>query len=158
MKCVTYIYICGRSMRSQGLGGFLSHRWCLLRAVMWGTQPSKPSSTPAKPPGTCFSATTSKLLHLTITAIFPLPKSGPGRIHTPYYNSSVLDYSHSAQWPVGASRPRLQTQMGVQARDGFHMSLCTCKRVLSLLFFFLSLISFFVFLLKMSRWDWETVL
>lgn len=92
------------------------------------------------------------------TAIPRLLKTCHRTIHTPYHNSSVLDSSRPAQWPVGASRPRLQTQMGVQARDDFHMSLCTCKCVLSLLFFFLSLISFFVFLLKMPHWDWEAVL
>lgn len=114
---------------------------------------------PAEPQLSCCAPVFfCKLFHRTITAIPRLPKTCHGRIHTPYCNSSVLDYSHPAQWPVGASRPRLQTQMGVQARDGFHMSLCTCKCVLSLLFFFLSLISFFVFLLKMPHWDWEAVL
>lgn len=55
MKCVTYIYICDRSMWSKGLEGvFLSYMWCVLRAHMWETQPSKPSGTPAKLPGTCF--------------------------------------------------------------------------------------------------------
>lgn len=65
MKCVTYIYICGRSMWSKGLGGFLSYR-CLLRAAMWGTQPSNPSWSPAKLLGTCFlqaQAKTMSFLH-----------------------------------------------------------------------------------------------
>lgn len=53
-----------------------------------------------------------------------------------YHNSSVLDYSHPAQWLVGASRPRLPTQMGVQACDGFHMSHRSCKSVLLFSFFF----------------------
>lgn len=41
-----------------------------------------------------------------------------------YHNSTdpLLDYSHPAQWLLGASRPRLPTQMGVQACDDFHMS------------------------------------
>lgn len=92
MKCVTYIYICGRSMWSKGLGGFLSYR-CLLRAAMWGTQPSNPSWSPAKLLGTCFlqaQAKTMSFLHspslvleafilliiMPLSWIIPVPLSG----------------------------------------------------------------------------------
>lgn len=92
MKCVTYIYICGRSMWSKGLGGVLSYR-CLLRVAMWGTQPSNPNWSPAKLLGTCFlqaQAKTMPFLHspslvleafvlLIITPlswIIPVPHSG----------------------------------------------------------------------------------
>lgn len=116
---------------------------------------------PAEPQLSCWAPVFCKHKQAFLVqknAIPRLLKTCHRTIHTPYHNSSVLDSSRPAQWPVGASRPRLQTQMGVQARDDFHMSLCTCKCVLSLLFFFLSLISFFVFLLKMPHWDWEAVL
>lgn len=135
---------------AKGWGVFPSRMWCLWRADMWGRQPSQPSQpswTPAELLGTCFLQRQVSLFTAQQTTIPRLPETCHGRIHTPNHNSCVLDYSCPAQCPVGASRPRPQTQMGVQARDGFHMSLCTCKCVISLLFFFLSLIflSFFLF-------------
>lgn len=140
MKCVTYIYICDHLMWSKGLGGVpLSYVvYVEGRYVRKSTQSAQLNSSGAA--RHLFSAKTSKSFHRTTTTIPRLPETCHGRIHTPNHNSCVLDYSCHAQCPVGASRPRLQTQMGVQARDGFHMSLCTCKCVISLLFFFLSLI------------------
>lgn len=129
----------------------------LLQADTWETEPVLNPAEPHWAVGHLFSVNASKLLHLTITPSarspsFPSPtlKSCPQGIQTPYHNSSVLDYSHPAKRLLGASRPRLPTQMGVTACDGFHMSGWSCKSVLSLMFFFPSLISFSVLLLKMA--------
>lgn len=82
--------------------------------------------------------TANELLHLTITPSthspsLPSPNAeilSSRDSDSSYRNSSFLDYSHPAQWLVGASMPRLSTQMGVQACDGFHMSHRSCESVL----------------------------
>ena len=71
----------------------------------------------------------------------PMLKSSPQGILTPLI--TIPWFLSPGLFPsrlVGASRPRLPTQMGVQACDGFHMSHRTCGLVLFL--FFLCVFSF----------------
>lgn len=107
---------------------------------MWGTK-SQLNYTELS--GHLLSANANKLLHLTTRLstrqpALPSPHrwnpvlKGFRLLLSQFLGSSVLDYSHPEQWLVSASRPRLLTQMGVRACDGFHMSHRSCKCVLFL--------------------------
>lgn len=122
----------------------------MLQANTWETQPTKPSWTLRSRRAPVFCKGQQALApHNNGHPSPPTLKSFPQGIQAPYHNSYVLDYSHPAQWLVGASRPRLQTQMGVKACDGFHMSHWSCKSAQTLMFsFHLSSLSLFWF------WKW----
>lgn len=141
-ECVAYIYGLLQADVKQGSGSVVG--LVVYRVFVAGRNEARLN--PAEPHwayGHLFSANASELLHLRITpcAHSPSLPSPNAEIlssrdsDSSYHNSSVLDYSHPTQWLVGASRPRLPTQMGVQACDGFHMSHRSCESVLFFLCF-----------------------
>ncbi len=149
-ESVAYIYSLLQADMKQGSGSVavsVMYRVFVAGRNVRNWAPLNPAE-PHWAVGHLFSANGRELLHLTITPSTrsPSPSSPNAEIlssrdsNSSYRNSSVLDYSHPAQWLVGASRPRLPTQMGVQACDGFHMS--HRSRELVLFFFFSKCFSF----------------
>lgn len=152
-----------KTMWNKEFGMFRLCMAYLLQADTWETQPVNPNE-PRWAAGHLFSGNTSldfaphhNTLHSQPT--LPLPSAGvlsSRDSDSSYHNSSVLDYSHPVQETGGCQQATTADTDGSPGLWWLPYVTLLLQVCASSMFFFPSLISFFVFCsLKRPEWGWS---